>query len=405
MKRSSLSRAIERALLVGCASASSGCCGLWFTRWVDAYHYSNMVTVDPKALPPELRNQNGYTADPDKGTCEHICGDGAVSCSLATLEIPTPEPQPHVRCDYQRGPSELRSIPPSSFDKQLSKSRECQYMCRADGRAFKDCEVFFDQQPKSPLVAICTYYVPSHCASHIPSGRAPETLEVAVRIGNVGDYFARAAWLEQMSVLAFEDLAEQLRAQGAPRGLVARARRAARDERGHARIFGDWAQRAGRAVPPAAKFPERSTTLLDLALANAAEGCVIETYSALVATHQARHAAPHLRRALAHVAAEETEHAQLSWDIARWAQSLLEPHERKLVDDELARARERLSRRLPDLPATISTELGLPSHGVARRLFAAINAELWSKTPDKPRARQTSSGSRARRRAALRARL
>ena len=83
MKRSPrLSKAIERALLVGCATASSGCCGLFFTRWVDAYHYRNMVTVDPRALPPELRNLDGYTADPDVSTCEHICGDRAVSCSL-----------------------------------------------------------------------------------------------------------------------------------------------------------------------------------------------------------------------------------------------------------------------------------------------------------------------------------
>jgi hypothetical protein len=53
---------------------------------------------------------------------------------------------------------------------------------------------------------------------------------------------------------------------------------------------------------------------------NAVEGCARETYSAVVAAYQAKHA-PHAgaRRAFSRIARDEAEHARLAWDIHAWA--------------------------------------------------------------------------------------
>jgi len=57
--------------------------------------------------------------------------------------------------------------------------------------------------------------------------------------------------------------------------------------------------------------------LVDVALENAVEGCVRETYGALIATRQAEAASdPVVRRAMRKIAADETAHAALSWDVA-----------------------------------------------------------------------------------------
>jgi hypothetical protein len=59
------------------------------------------------------------------------------------------------------------------------------------------------------------------------------------------------------------------------------------------------------------------------ALENAVEGCARETYSAVVAAYQAKHA-PHAgaRRAFARIAKDEAEQARLAWDVHAWARSV-----------------------------------------------------------------------------------
>jgi hypothetical protein len=404
-RRTPLGRAFESALLVGSAVASTGCCGLWFTRWVEAYHYRNVVLVDPARLPPDLRQR--YAPEPDLATCESICGESADACSIATLQLPTAEPLPHVRCDYREGPSEWRSVPASSVGKLLSRSRECQYMCRNDGREVKDCSVTFDEQRQPQTVAVCQYFVPAHCTDHIPSGRAPETLEMdASPLSSEGQYFARAARLEAASVLAFEELARQLARCGAPRRLIEGAISAATDERRHARTFAVWARRCGHVVAEPDALPSPRAGLLQLALANAAEGCVIETYSALIAAHQARHAAPSLRPALALIARDEAAHAQLSWDIWRWTWRRLAHGERATLRNALRAAVARLAQRLPSLPQELSARTGLPALPVAREMFGHLSAQLWERAAPArgtSRADRVAAGSRAPRRAGPRA--
>jgi hypothetical protein len=80
-----------------------------------------------------------------------------------------------------------------------------------------------------------------------------------------------------------------------------------------------WA-RAHRAKPArvAVSAPVQRS-LEQLAVENAVEGCVRETYGALLATWQARAAAePRVRAMMAAVAVDETRHAQLAWDLDAW---------------------------------------------------------------------------------------
>lgn len=133
----------------------------------------------------------------------------------------------------------------------------------------------------------------------------------------VGAFFARAAQLEAASVDAFRVLQRELRAHGAPRGLLARATRAANDEIAHARMTAAIARRFGGRFAKPRVEPREVRSLEEIALENATEGCVNETYGALVATFQARVAGdPRVRAAMARIARDETRHAALARDVA-----------------------------------------------------------------------------------------
>ena len=194
----------------------------------------------------------------------------------------------------------------------------------------------------------------------------------------VGEYFAQAAYLEAASVHAFDRLARELRAHRAPRCLVAAAERAAEEEVRHAEIMGAFATRHGAATskPRIPRCPIRP--LERVARENAVEGCVRETYGALLATWQAAHAAdPAFRRAVRRIAADETRHAALSWAVAEWAEGRLHPGGRALV----ARARTHALRRLgtelaKDPDRTLGREAGLPSARQSRALLAQFAADI-----------------------------
>ena len=171
------------------------------------------------------------------------------------------------------------------------------------------------------------------------AGRRPVGLQNAPRgpRGNdLGEHFASMARLEAASVIAFRRLARHLASHGAPPELLARIRIACRDEIRHARSTSALARKYGvvPAAPQIAPESERPS-LFALAVENAREGCVRETYGALVAHAQARVATDlDVRRAMSVIADEETAHAALSWDIADWVESQLDARSRALLARE-----------------------------------------------------------------------
>ncbi|WP_375758940.1 ferritin-like domain-containing protein [Corallococcus exercitus] len=195
-----------------------------------------------------------------------------------------------------------------------------------------------------------------------------------------GRYFADVARLEAASIQAFLRLREELALHGADEALQDAALASAVDEVLHADVTGRLARRFG-AVPPlpsVADVPPRA--LLEVLLDNAVEGCVRETFGALVAHHQALHAKdPEIREAMARIAEDETRHAGLSWDIDAWAASKLSPAERDSLREARRQALAVLRAEVAvPLDAQLTSDAGLPSPAVGLALLDSLEQELWA---------------------------
>jgi hypothetical protein len=212
------------------------------------------------------------------------------------------------------------------------------------------------------------------------SGRRPEGLAPHARRCDdaLGAFFAECAYLEAASVPAFERLARELRAHGAPARLVARAHRARADEVRHAKATAALARRRGAKPQPVVARHLEVRPLFEIALENAVEGCVRETYGALVALHQSAHAKDaRVAAVMRRIAEDETRHAALAWDVAEWLESRLAEDERRLVAEARAQATATLRSALA-APVTrdLEHDAGLPSAPKALAMFDAIAPSL-----------------------------
>ncbi|MCA9702034.1 MAG: ferritin-like domain-containing protein [Myxococcales bacterium] len=192
----------------------------------------------------------------------------------------------------------------------------------------------------------------------------------------LGRSLAAMAYLEAASVLAFEELAEQLRGWGGPEALIERCLAAAADERVHAEMMTALAEEQGARVPVVEEARSEPADRLAVALHNAVEGCVHETFSALLAACYARRAhSPALRRAFARLADDETRHGQLAWDLHEWLRGQLEEDDRRMVDAARSRALDDLRERGRVL-AALPIELGPPTPAQGEALATAFAAAL-----------------------------
>ncbi|MBN8230367.1 hypothetical protein JYK02_22920 [Corallococcus macrosporus] len=222
------------------------------------------------------------------------------------------------------------------------------------------------------------------CRAHFAcEGRRPEGLcsDGAVATGTpaLGALFARMAHLEAASVPAFERLADELAGHGAPRHLVQAARRAAKDEVRHASAMESLARSHGAPMPELKVEPFQARTLEALAIENAVEGCVRETFGALLAGWQARTAEDaKVRESLATIAPDELMHAELSWAIDAWAMERLSPEARERVNAARREAWRELEQdaSTSHLPDEVTRPSGLPSTAMARKLVRELASEL-----------------------------
>lgn len=196
----------------------------------------------------------------------------------------------------------------------------------------------------------------------------------------LGALVASWAELEAASVPAFTRLARELAAHGAPRSLVLRAHASARDEVRHARAMTRLARRLGGYPQPTQLEVGPVRELERVALENAVEGCVFETHAALVAHHQARRArAAGVAALFRGIAADETRHAQLSWDVAGWTAARLSPAARRRVAAARRAAVHALKQR-PTVTQVAGAEwLGLPTADAAAALVTGLDRTLWQR--------------------------
>jgi hypothetical protein len=195
----------------------------------------------------------------------------------------------------------------------------------------------------------------------------------------VGSHFARVACMEAGSIEAFRWLRDELVAHGAPRRLVRAASRAIRDEQRHVRVTSALARRFGEEPIAPRPAPARVVRpLVDVALENAVEGCVRETYSALECLWQAQVADdPVVRAEMRRIARDELRHLALSWEVHAWIMGRLG-----------ARARDRVRRAQDEAIAVLLSEVasdphesllataGLPRGDQSRALVAANASRL-----------------------------
>ncbi len=196
----------------------------------------------------------------------------------------------------------------------------------------------------------------------------------------IGAYFAEMAELEAASVTAFRRLARELAWHGAPQSLRRAARRTARDEIAHTRITRTLARRfGGKPVTP--RITAVATRSLEaIASENAVEGCVRETFGALLATHQARASAdPEVRRALRRIARDEVRHAALAWKIADWAENQLDHAAQTRVEQAMREAAATLIHETEGTSHPALTRIaGLPTQAELHRMATELSRAIWS---------------------------
>jgi hypothetical protein len=195
----------------------------------------------------------------------------------------------------------------------------------------------------------------------------------------LGRYLAEMAALEEARVTTFEVLARELAAHGAPDDLIAGALAARKDEVRHAAMMGALARARGGFPRPSWRPQHLVRRLEEIALENAVEGCVRETYGALVGAHQAAFATDDaLRCAMVRIAAEEARHAALSHRVHAWIMPLLDAAARARVHAAQRAAIETLDHaRVARADEAILASAGLPQKACRRIMIAELAATLW----------------------------
>lgn len=214
-------------------------------------------------------------------------------------------------------------------------------------------------------------------------GRFPEGLHApAPQAPNeVGRYFAECAELEHASVTAFARLRGELQGLGAPEELIEGSKRAEADEVRHWQRVAELARGFGATpMPSTVDDPQATRTVEAIALENEIEGCVRETFGALLGLWQAERATDaRVRETLQELAADEIRHAELSWSISRWLRERLSREACAELDAQRRAAVAALKQELESEPhADLVTTAGLPSAAEALALAERLEQQLWA---------------------------
>jgi hypothetical protein len=338
--------AVAAALMAACSSSSSsGSCGnggivasdpvsnggvdagtLWITQY----------GVDPSCCGPQLAQvfsfqKNATIAQGCQFAVDVPCGAAGVNATQACAGW----------CSTALGGSSWNCFPQSSYD-----GGGVQVSCMSTG---------------------------SGCGTgRPPRGFAPLVVPAATRLG---ERLAIMAQLEAASVAAFDALHADLARLGAPRSLLRSVLAARRDEVRHARLACREAARHGAITPAAVVAPIAPRSLEALAIANAEEGCVVETFGAALLALQAERATdPRLRAMLKKIAADELRHAALSWRIHAWLAAKLPGTSRARLAD--ARTHAVAALRTGIVVSEAHDPLGSPSPSTLDSLVDALSATL-----------------------------
>jgi len=265
---------------------------------------------------------------------------------------------------------------------------ECIAMCRAtlglpkvpapnENSRFK-IDKCVEHKANKRTVMRCDYVESVGCvAGRLPAGlQAHEVVEYQ---DDLGRYFSEVAFLEEAAVQAFEWLAMELESLKAPDEFVQRARQAADEEREHTQMTRLLAKMYNAPVPTVEVMPFTMRSLSEIAIENAVEGCVRETYASLMAQWQSlRASSPEVRAVMSRIADEETGHAALSWAIDEWITPKLGPEEREQKDKAQRDMVDTLFAHHQKDPSLAMMEVaGFPSAAQSQVLLQNLKAQVW----------------------------
>lgn len=206
------------------------------------------------------------------------------------------------------------------------------------------------------------------------AGRRPDSYEAAsVEAADAtGALLATIAQLEAGAIRAFDVMYAELGEAGAPADLLARVASARLDEVRHARVVAQAARARGARIGRLKMAKPARRELVAIAIENAREGRVRETFGALVANVQEERASGDLRDLVGMIARDEIVHAQLSWDVGEWLASRLTEDERAEVERAFVAAFDELDAELSRAEPWGDAALGLPGRDEQRALLRAM---------------------------------
>ena len=213
-------------------------------------------------------------------------------------------------------------------------------------------------------------------------GRRPEGLcteRSLISSNQLGSYLSSMAHLEAASVVSFARIARELQVFGAPQDLVDSALAAAQDEVRHAGAISLLCQRFGGTLGEVTVEPAPPRDRWHFALDNAIEGCVRETFGALMGTYQAMTAADPIAKAvLETIAEDEIRHAQLSRELAAFIEPQLSEQERGMLRHAQAAALVQLARELDSgMGDEERRMIGLPDAATSKQLLTQLTQALF----------------------------
>ncbi len=217
------------------------------------------------------------------------------------------------------------------------------------------------------------------------AGRIPVGAHIQAQTPNeipsvLGAYFSNMAAMETAAITAFRYLVRELEAYQAPDELVQMARLAVDEEIDHAEMAGLLSEAYRTPVPEVKVDDFQLRSLFKIALENAVEGCVNETFAAACGIWQHEHAEHEVFRAvMGRVAEEESGHADLSWKIHRWVMPQLSEAERQHIYQAQQEAVADLENSFKvENDEALRLAVGLPDVADAARLIRELRIQLWN---------------------------
>lgn len=196
----------------------------------------------------------------------------------------------------------------------------------------------------------------------------------------LGCHFAKAYHAEASAVGAFLQLRKELAFHNAPQKLLDRCFLAAKEEIVHAQVMAKLAKKYKGELPRLDFGTFEPRSLIELAIDNAVEGCIFETFSALKVLQQFHNTDDLLfARTMKQIALDEISHAELAWDIHNYLMTKLSKEEQKIVRDIQQQAVTKLLKDKNSISHLSQKEqgfLGLSQTNDLQKIFAQRWEEL-----------------------------